>query len=108
MREGKARAAREFPGFQRRDPRTAFGWNDRYYFFVQADGRQPRYSMGMTMAELADYCVELGCDYALNLDGGGSCATWLAGRIVNSPSQRGKERPSANALVVVRTKRTNP
>lgn len=102
VRGGKARPASEFKGFARRDPRSALGWNDSYYYFVQADGRQPRYSMGMTLAELADYFVQLQCDCAINLDGGGSCATWLSGRIVNTPSQRGAERPSANALVVVR------
>jgi exopolysaccharide biosynthesis protein len=84
-----------------RNPRSAFGWNERYYFFVQADGRQPRHSMGMTFAELANYFVKLDCDYALNLDGGGSCTTWLDGKTVNRPSE-GRERPSANALVVVR------
>jgi hypothetical protein len=103
VRGGKARPAHEFSGWQRREPRSAMGWNDQYYYFVQADGRQPRYSMGMTLSELADYFVGLHCTHAINLDGGGSCATWVAGRIVNSPSQHGMERPSANALVVVRT-----
>jgi hypothetical protein len=102
---GKARQAREFSGFQMREPRSAMGWNDHYYYFVQADGRQPRYSMGMSLSELANYFVQLKCDYAINLDGGGSCATWLEGRIVNTPAQRGMERPSANALVVVRSSR---
>jgi large repetitive protein len=102
VRGGKARPARDFPGVQMRDPRSAMGWNDNYYYFVQADGRQPRYSMGMTLEELANYFVKLQCDSAINLDGGGSCTTWIAGKIVNSPSQRGRERPSANALVLVR------
>jgi hypothetical protein len=106
VRGGRARTAREFPGYQMRDPRSAMGWNSKYYFFVQADGRQPRYSMGMTLEELANYFVKLGCDYALNLDGGGSCTTWIAGKTVNSPAQRGRERPSANALVVVRKNKT--
>ncbi len=77
------------------------GWNDKYFYLVQVDGRQPRYSMGMTLPELAEYFLKLNCEYAINLDGGGSCTTWLSGRIVNSPSQ-GRERPSANALVLVR------
>ena len=106
VREGKARPEQEFHGMRIRDPRSAIGWNARYFYFVQADGRQPRYSMGMTLAELADYFVKLQCDYALNLDGGGSCTTWVGGKIVNSPSQRGWERPSANALVLVRKKKT--
>jgi hypothetical protein len=102
VREGKAREAREFNRLQMRDPRSAIGWNAKYFFFVQADGRQPRYSMGMSLEELANYFVKLGCDYAMNLDGGGSCTTWVGGKIVNSPSQRGRERAAANALVVVR------
>lgn len=106
VRDGQARDQRDFPGFNARHPRTAVGWSERYYYFVQADGRQPRYSMGMTLSELADYFVKLGCHAALNLDGGGSCTTWLSGRIVNSPSQRGRERPSANALVLVRRSKT--
>ncbi len=105
VRGGKARPAREFAGWQVRHPRTAMGWNDKYYYFVQADGRQPRYSMGMTLLELANYFVTLNCDSAINLDGGGSCTTWVGGRIVNSPSQRW-ERPSANALVLVRKNKT--
>jgi hypothetical protein len=107
VREGKVREAREVRGFQMRHPRSAFGWNDKYYYFFQYDGRQARYSMGMTLLELSEYFVKLKCDYAINLDGGGSCTTWVAGKIVNSPSQGG-ERASANALVVVRkAKATN-
>jgi hypothetical protein len=101
VREGKARESQGFRG-QMREPRSAMGWNSQYYYFVQADGRQPRYSMGMSLAEMANYFVALKCDYAINLDGGGSCTTWIAGKIVNSPSQGGRERPSANALVLVR------
>jgi hypothetical protein len=104
VRGGKARTDREFPGFDLRNPRTAMGWNDKFFYFVQADGRQPRHSMGMTLGELADYFVQLKCDYALNLDGGGSCTTWVNGKIVNNPSQRGMERPSGNAIVVVRAR----
>jgi len=107
VRGGKAREPREFNGFQVRHPRSAMGWNSKFYYFVQADGRQARYSMGMTLLELADYFVKLNCEQAINLDGGGSCTTWVAGKIVNSPSQRGEERPSANALVVVRKKPVN-
>jgi hypothetical protein len=99
VRNGKIR---EFDGIQVRQPRTAFGWSDKYFCLVQVDGRQSRHSMGMTLPELAAYFVKLGCTEALNLDGGGSCTTWINGRIVNSPCQ-GRERPAANALVVVRT-----
>ncbi len=85
-----------------RHPRSAFGWNDRYFFLVEVDGRQIDLSLGMTFQELTDYMLKLGCDYAMNFDGGGSAALWAFGDIRSSPSE-GKERPSPNALVVVKT-----
>ena len=105
VRGGKVRELSSFMGFQMRHPRSAMGWNNQYYYFVQADGRQPRYSMGMSLREMANYFVSLKCESAINLDGGGSCTTWFAGNIVNSPSQR-RERAAANALVVVRKAKT--
>ena len=54
----------------------------------------------MTFAELADYMIKLGCEEAMNLDGGGSATLWFFGQVVNSPSQ-GDERGMANALVLI-------
>jgi phosphodiester glycosidase len=99
VRNGKAA---EWPGVRLRHPRTAIGWNQDYYFLVEVDGRQLRLSAGMTLPELADYMVKLGCEEAMNLDGGGSATCWLYGNVVNSPSQ-GRERVAANGLVVVKT-----
>lgn len=90
---------KKWSAIQVRHPRTAVGWNATHLFFVVVDGRQ-RASVGMTFAELADYMLKLGCTDALNLDGGGSVTMWLVGNVVNSPSQ-GRERPAANALVLV-------
>ncbi len=87
-----------------RHPRTAFGWNQQYFFFVQVDGRQPGLSVGMTLRELADYLVRLGCEQAMNLDGGGSSTLWLNGHVMNSPCL-GRERPIANCLALVRTEK---
>ncbi len=84
-----------------RHPRTAVGWNKDYYFLVVVDGRQPDLSVGMTLAELARRMVDLGCDEAMNLDGGGSSELWFDGKIRNSPCD-GKERQIANSLIVVR------
>jgi hypothetical protein len=89
-----------FHGLQPRHPRTAIGWNKDYFFLVEVDGRQ-RDSVGMSFPELADYMVKIGCDEALNLDGGGSATLWAYGTVMNNPSE-GHERPAANALVVVR------
>lgn len=83
-----------------RHPRTAIGWNERYLFLVEVDGRQRNLSVGMTYAELANYMVKLGCDEAMSLDGGGSSTMWFFGQVMNNPSE-GRERPMANALVLV-------
>lgn len=94
--------AMDWPGLRLRHPRTAIGWNEKYYFLVEVDGRQLGLSAGMTLPELADYMVKLGCKEAMNLDGGGSATCWLYGNVMNSPSQ-GHERPSANAIVIVKS-----
>ncbi len=85
---------------QRRDPRTALGWNGKHFFLVVVDGRQKN-AAGMTFPELATFMLNLGCDEAINLDGGGSATLWVYGHVMNSPSE-GRERPAANALLVVR------
>ncbi len=84
-----------------RHPRTALGWNDRYFYLVEVDGRQKHLSVGMKLAELGQYMASLGCREAMNLDGGGSSAMWLLDGVVNSPSDE-EERPVANGLIIVR------
>jgi hypothetical protein len=86
-----------------RHPRTAVGWNKDYIFLVVVDGRQMEVSIGMTLPELAAYMLKLGCDQAMNFDGGGSTTLWAFGSVRNSPSE-GQERPACNALAVVRKK----
>ncbi|MEN6576941.1 MAG: phosphodiester glycosidase family protein [Phycisphaerales bacterium] len=85
---------------QPKHPRTALGWNDEQFFLVVVDGRQRDLSAGMTYPELASLMKRLGCEYAVNLDGGGSSTFWLDGHIMNSPSD-GRERAVANSLIVV-------
>jgi len=96
----EAGKAPEWPGPQPRHPRTALGWNEEQYFLVVVDGRQRGLSAGMTYPELASLMKRLGCEYAMNLDGGGSSTLWLDGHIMNSPSD-GRERAVANSLIVV-------
>lgn len=91
---------RQWKGEQPRHPRTAIGFNDDNYFLVVVDGRQKGLSVGMSLPELADLMKQLGCNQALNLDGGGSSTIWLDGHIMNSPSD-GWPRRIANGLVVV-------
>jgi hypothetical protein len=86
-----------------RHPRTALGFNadtSRFYF-VTVDGRQPGYSEGMALPELAGFMRELGCVQALNLDGGGSTTMVVRGLVMNRPSDAAGERTVANALLLV-------
>lgn len=95
-----------------RHPRTAIAWNDQYIFLVTCDGRQIGRSAGMTFQELADFLIfPLGATNAINLDGGGSTTMAMMKygipQVVNSPSDKalpgtnGKERPVANAILLV-------
>ena len=87
-------------------PRTAIGYskNGKFLYLVVVDGRQPFYSQGMTLAELAKLMIDLGAHDAMNLDGGGSSTMVIRGgdgnpRILNSPIDLyipGRERPVAN------------
>jgi len=89
-------------------PRTAIGYskNGRYLYLVVVDGRQPFYSEGITLQELANLMISLGAYYAMNLDGGGSSTMVVEGkdrqpRVLNSPIDNyipGRERPVANHL----------
>ncbi|PYJ85628.1 MAG: hypothetical protein DME22_08445 [Verrucomicrobia bacterium] len=91
----------EFSSMMERHPRTAIGWNQGYFFLIEVDGRQKNLSVGMTLDELSAYLVKLGCEEAMNLDGGGSATLWYNGKVQNNPCD-GQERPIANSLIVVR------
>lgn len=76
-------------------PRTAVGFIDtNHYVFVVVDGRSEGYSRGVTMTELAQIMVDLGCQCAYNLDGGGSSAMYWNGAIINQPSNGGERATS--------------
>lgn len=93
--------AYEYRSMRERHPRSAIGWNGRYFFLIQVDGRQPGFSVGMTLEELADFALRrLGCTEVMNLDGGVSSTLWAGGRVRNNPCMG--ERPIANGLAVVR------
>ena len=93
--------AYEFSSMLERHPRSAIGWNQHWYFLVVVDGRQHELSEGMTLEELSEYLLKLGCEEALNLDGGGSATLWYEGEVRNSPCD-GYERTIANSIVVTR------
>jgi len=83
-----------------RHPRSAIGWSATHIYLITVDGRQPGLSVGMTLAELAEYLAGLGCTEGMNFDGGKSAQMWMNGRIMNDPCQG--EDTVANSLMVVR------
>jgi hypothetical protein len=85
-----------------RHPRTALGFDPSagLLWVVVVDGRQPDYSAGMTLPELATLMESLGVTEAMNLDGGGSSVMVLRGVTVSRPSDEGGEREVANALAI--------
>lgn len=87
-----------------RHPRTAVGFDRErnLLWILVVDGRQPDYSVGMTLPEVAGLMEALGVEEAINLDGGGSSVMILNGEAVSSPSDAEGERPVANALAIRR------
>jgi hypothetical protein len=98
--QSRALESYEYTSMFERHPRAAIGWNDRYFFFVEVDGRQRQLSIGMTLNELSSFMQNLGCTDAMNFDGGGSATLWYHGEVRNSPCDRA-EREIANCLVIV-------
>jgi hypothetical protein len=84
--EGFHAAAHQFDPdpTQGRHPRAALGLAAGRILAVACDGRSRR-DAGLTLLELARLMVGLGCDHALNLDGGGSTALISGGRLQNLP-----------------------
>ena len=81
------------------EPRTALGYNADKLFLVVADGRQPQYSTGLTLYELASILIELGATEAINLDGGSSSTFVVNDTVVNNPSGK-QERDVLNAVFI--------
>lgn len=67
-----------------KNPRTAIGYRqDGTFIIVTIDGRE-KASVGMTLYELAGLMKSLGCEYAMNFDGGSSSTMYIKGKIVNN------------------------
>lgn len=90
------------------DPRTAVALDrsNRHLILIVVDGRQPGYSEGITLGELAEIIIHHGGYSAINLDGGGS-STMVIGtpsgitKVINSPINHGipgRQRSVGNHL----------
>ena len=105
--EGFRRGAHQFDSdiTDGRHPRAALGVAGDRIVALACDGRSRR-DAGMTLGELAALMCALGCDSALNLDGGGSTSLVVGGRLRNRPrggfeSPEPGGRPISTALLFV-------
>jgi len=74
------------------NPRAAIGYYEPgHYAFVVIDGRQPGYSTGATLQQLAKYFESLGCREAYNLDGGKSAMMIFGGDVISQPDDGGRK-----------------
>ncbi len=82
------------------NPRTAIcRTSNNHFLMITVDGRASGRT-GMTLDDLAQYLLWLGCSDGINLDGGGSTTMWVnTDGVVNYPSD-GSERYVSNGLFV--------
>lgn len=107
--DGKDEKLQNASFYTTRHPRTAVAKaNDGKIFLVTIDGRAKE-SAGVSLKELQSILKWLGCDYIINLDGGGSTTMYIKGfsdnGIVNHPTDNKLfdnkgERKVANSLLV--------
>jgi len=83
-----------------RNPRTLVGLRGNRVLLVTVDGRQRR-SVGVSLREAARLMRSLGSTEAVNLDGGGSTAMTVNGRVVNRPSDPKGERAVGDGIFVL-------
>ena len=97
------------PGHTGGAPRSVVGIKpDGTVVIMMNDGRQPPYSEGMNLYELAEVMISLGCSWAVNCDGGGS-STFLSqrpgttGLAVNCRPSDGALRENTSGVLFIST-----
>jgi hypothetical protein len=86
----------------KRNPRTMVGIDAHgRLLVVTVDGRQAGFSEGFSITEAAAFMHSLGAVDAMNLDGGGSTAMAVHGKLVTSPSDATGERPVGDTVLVL-------
>ncbi len=86
-------------GTNKRHPRSAIGYYEPgHYCFVAVDGRNKK-SNGAKIDALAKIMAGFGCKLAYNLDGGQTSLLALANKLVNIPSDGG--RNSSDYIMVI-------
>ena len=85
-----------------KNPRSAIGFsNDGTLIMAVVDGREEA-SVGMTLIELGNLMKNLGCDWAMNFDGGSSSVIYIKGSIANSAVNK-EGIAVSNALIISET-----
>jgi hypothetical protein len=100
--EGFSAAAGQFDSdiTDGRHPRAAIGISERDLYLVCCDGRRSGVDAGLTLEELADLMLVLGCRAAMNLDGGGSTTLVHRGHLLNRPySEQDQPAPASRPIV---------
>ncbi|MET8139054.1 phosphodiester glycosidase family protein [Sphaerisporangium sp. NPDC005288] len=107
VRDGRERVTAQADGqaninmILRRHPRTLAGvTKSGRLILAVVDGRKPGVTVGASMIEAAHLMMWLGARQAINLDGGGSSAMVVKGKVVNHPSD-GVERGVGDAVLIV-------
>ena len=105
MHEGKIRVTSDEEVFfgstiPNKHPRTAAGYRKSgELVLLDVDGRQID-SRGVDLQELAILMRDLGCVEAINLDGGGSSAMVVDGKLLNRPAGTTSQREVMSAIAV--------
>lgn len=83
------------------NPRSAIGSTQTgYLIFFVCEGRNTIESIpGLTLEEIANLLLDIGCSEAINLDGGGSSCLLINGKETIIPSD-GQQRPVTSAVAI--------
>ncbi len=82
-------------------PSTIIGYkNDGKVVFIQNDGRQSNWSLGLNYNYMDDLMMQLGVNTCIHLDGGGSSTMIVGDELVNKPSD-GTARSVINGIALV-------
>ena len=85
-------------------PRTLMGYtNDHKIIVMVIEGRNAGVAEGANLLQAAKLMANLGCEEALNLDGGGSSCMLINGKETLKPSDKGLQR-AIPAVFIIRQK----
>ena len=83
-------------------PRTAIGHTSNNLVLllaVEGDNTIGGYD-GVNLIELSNILLSLGCQEAINLDGGGSTSMVVSNQLLVRPGDNGVERPVVSAVLI--------